>query len=128
MNGSIQRRLSVAMNWSVARIANLDARERYDVPVIEVVHPAVRRAVAASRTGRVGVIGTQATITDANVVLGRMPDAFPLGGDLRLNREMAEKVLEPLGTALGMSTIRVARGIIDVAVNNMAQAVAEAEH
>jgi len=70
-----------------------------------------------------GLGGEQATITDANVVLGRMPDAFPLGGDLRLNREMAEKVLEPLGTALGMSTIRVARGIIDVAVNNMAQAM-----
>jgi len=30
MNGSIQRRLSVAMNWSVASIANLDARERYE--------------------------------------------------------------------------------------------------
>ena len=40
-----------------------DARERYDVPVIEVVLPAVRRAVAATRTGRVGVIGTTATIT-----------------------------------------------------------------
>ena len=48
-----------------------DARERYDVPVIEVVHPAVRRAVAASRTGRVGVIGTQATITS-----GAYSDAF----------------------------------------------------
>ena len=30
MHGSIQRRLSVAMNWSVARITNLDARERYE--------------------------------------------------------------------------------------------------
>lgn len=30
MQGSIQRRLSVAMNWSVARIASLDARERYE--------------------------------------------------------------------------------------------------
>ena len=30
MHGSIQRRLSVAMNWSVARIASLDARERYE--------------------------------------------------------------------------------------------------
>ena len=35
-----------------------DARERYDVPVVEVVLPAVRRAVAATRTGRVGLIGT----------------------------------------------------------------------
>jgi glutamate racemase len=40
-----------------------DARERYDVPVVEVVLPAVRRAVAATRNGRVGVIGTRATVT-----------------------------------------------------------------
>ncbi len=40
-----------------------DARERYDVPVVEVVHPAVRRAAAATRTGRIGMIGTVATVT-----------------------------------------------------------------
>jgi len=40
-----------------------DARERYRVPVVEVVLPAVRRAAAATRNGRVGVIGTRATIT-----------------------------------------------------------------
>jgi glutamate racemase len=39
-----------------------DARERYDVPVVEVIHPAVRRAVAATRNGQVGVIGTPVTI------------------------------------------------------------------
>jgi glutamate racemase len=39
-----------------------DARERYPVPVVEVIHPAVRRAVAATRTGRVGVVGTEVTI------------------------------------------------------------------
>ena len=33
-----------------------DARERYDVPVVEVIRPAVRRAIAATRTGEVGVI------------------------------------------------------------------------
>lgn len=48
-----------------------DARERYDVPVIEVVHPAVRRAAAATRSGRVGVIGTAATVTS-----GAYSDAF----------------------------------------------------
>jgi glutamate racemase len=48
-----------------------DARERYDVPVIEVILPAVRRAVAASRNGRIGVIGTIATITS-----GAYDDAF----------------------------------------------------
>jgi glutamate racemase len=48
-----------------------DARERYDVPVVEVILPAVRRAVAATRTGRIGVIGTIATVTS-----GAYQDAF----------------------------------------------------
>ncbi|ALG86697.1 glutamate racemase [Gordonia phthalatica] len=40
-----------------------DARERYaPIPVIEVILPAVRRAVVATKTGRIGVIGTEATI------------------------------------------------------------------
>ncbi len=39
-----------------------DARERYDMPVVEVIQPAVRRAVLATRNNRVGVIGTRATI------------------------------------------------------------------
>jgi glutamate racemase len=38
-----------------------DARERYEIPVIEVIQPAVRRAVAATRNGRIGVICTRAT-------------------------------------------------------------------
>jgi glutamate racemase len=40
-----------------------DARERYQVPVTEVILPATRRAAAATRHGRVGVIGTVATVT-----------------------------------------------------------------
>ncbi|RBY89285.1 glutamate racemase [Blastococcus sp. TF02A-30] len=43
-----------------------DARERYDVPVVEVIVPAVRRAISATRNGRVGVIGTQATVTSGS--------------------------------------------------------------
>ena len=39
-----------------------DARERYEVPVVEVVLPAARRAVHVTRNGRVGVLGTRATI------------------------------------------------------------------
>ena len=38
-----------------------DARERYDVPVVEVIRPAVRRAAAATRSNRVGVISTLGT-------------------------------------------------------------------
>jgi glutamate racemase len=54
--------LVIACNSASAACLH-DARERYDVPVVEVVLPAVRRAIATTRTGRVGVIGTIATIT-----------------------------------------------------------------
>jgi len=53
--------LVIACNTASAACLR-DARERYAVPVVEVVLPAVRRAVAATRSGRVGVIGTRATI------------------------------------------------------------------
>ena len=52
--------LVIACNSASAAVLR-DARERYPVPVVEVIHPATRRAVAASRTGRIGVICTRAT-------------------------------------------------------------------
>ena len=39
-----------------------DARERYDVPVVEVIAPTVRSAAAITRNGQVGLIGTVGTI------------------------------------------------------------------
>ncbi|MBA8823101.1 glutamate racemase [Saccharopolyspora lacisalsi] len=53
--------LVIACNTASAACLR-DARERYDVPVVEVVLPAARRAAATTRSGRVGVIGTSATI------------------------------------------------------------------
>ncbi len=53
--------LVIACNSASAACLH-DARDRYDVPVVEVIAPAVRRAVAATRNGHVGVIGTAATI------------------------------------------------------------------
>lgn len=57
-----------------------DARERYDVPLIEVIQPAARRAVSATRTGKVGVIGTQATIDS-----GAYLDAFAAAPQLEIS-------------------------------------------
>ncbi len=52
--------LVIACNTgSSAAIA--DARERYDVPIIEVIIPAARRAARTTRNGRVGVVCTEAT-------------------------------------------------------------------
>jgi glutamate racemase len=57
--------LVIACNSASAAVLR-DARERYTarygIPVIEVIQPAVRRAVASTRSGRIGVIGTTATV------------------------------------------------------------------
>lgn len=52
--------LVIACNSASAAVLR-DARERYSVPVVEVILPATRRAVAATRNGRIGVICTRAT-------------------------------------------------------------------
>jgi glutamate racemase len=52
--------LVIACNSASAAVLR-DARERYAVPVVEVILPATRRAVAATRNGRIGVICTRAT-------------------------------------------------------------------
>jgi glutamate racemase len=54
--------LVIACNSASAAMLR-DARERYDVPVVEVILPAARRAVAATRSQHVGVICTKATAT-----------------------------------------------------------------
>lgn len=58
--------LVIACNTASAAVLR-DARERFSrergVPVVEVIVPAVRRAAAQTRSGRIGVIGTTATIT-----------------------------------------------------------------
>jgi glutamate racemase len=68
----------IACNTASAAMLR-DARERYAVPVVEVIQPAVRRAVAATRTGRIGVIGTRATI-DSQAYL----DAFAAAPHLQI--------------------------------------------
>ncbi len=63
--GSGVKLLVIACNSASAAVLR-DARERYTarygIPVIEVIQPAVRRAVAATRTAKIGVIGTVATV------------------------------------------------------------------
>ena len=53
--------LVVACN-AAASAALTEAQERYDVPVVSVIEPAVRAAIAATRNNRIGVLGTEVTI------------------------------------------------------------------
>lgn len=74
--------LVIACNSASAAVLR-DARERYTaklgVPVVEVIQPATRRAVASSRNRKVGVIGTTATITSK-----AYEDAFAAAVDIQI--------------------------------------------
>lgn len=87
-----------------------DARERYDVPVVEVVHPAVRRAAAATRNGRIGVIGTQMTITSQ-----AYDDAFAAAPEVELVSAACPRFVEfvEAGITSGPELLEVAHGYLD---------------
>ncbi len=63
--------------------------------------------------------GDAPTVTDANVALGYLPDAARLGGEMQLDRLLAEKAIEPVADALGLSLQKAASGIIDIVNENM---------
>lgn len=97
--------LVIACNTASAAMLR-DARERYSVPVIEVIQPAVRRAVAATRTGKVGVIGTRATI-DSQAYL----DAFAAAPQLQITSTACPKFVEFVerGETSGAAITEIAR-------------------
>ncbi|MBW1602016.1 hydantoinase/oxoprolinase family protein [Streptomyces sp. JJ66] len=67
--------------------------------------------------------GTEPTVTDANLVLGRLDaDAFA-GGRLPLDADRARAALGTLGEGLGLSARAMAEGVCDVANAKMAQAI-----
>ncbi len=126
-----------------------DARERYDVPLIEVIQPAARRAVSATRTGKVGVIGTQATIDS-----GAYLDSFAAAPQLEISSiacpqfvefvergetsgpaitEVAKKYLQPLIDAdidtlvLGCTHYPLLTGVISYVMGNDVTLVSSAD-
>jgi glutamate racemase len=86
-----------------------DARERYSVPVIEVIGPAVRRAVRATRNGRVGVIGTRATIGS-----GAYQDLFQVAGEVEVFAVACPRFVKLVesGVTSGSGPLEVAEGYL----------------
>jgi N-methylhydantoinase A len=62
--------------------------------------------------------GDKPTVTDANVVLGYLPEAL-LGGTFKLDREAATRAVQTVADALGIGLMQAARGIIDIVNENM---------
>ena len=104
--------LVIACNSASAAVLR-DARERYRVPVVEVVQPAVRRAVHATRNGHVGVIGTQATISS-----DAYGDAFAAAPKLRLTQQACPDFVDFVerGVTGGPELLAVAHKYLDPVV------------
>jgi N-methylhydantoinase A len=68
-----------------------------------------------------GLGGTEPTITDANLLLGRIEPS--LGGKMTLDVAAAEAAISKVGKLVGLSTIETADGMVRIGCENMAQAV-----
>ncbi|MDR2252942.1 MAG: glutamate racemase [Bifidobacteriaceae bacterium] len=104
--------LVIACNTASAAVLH-DARERYElglgVKVLEVIRPAVRRAVGATRNGRVGVIATQTTVDSA-----AYQDAFAAAPQLKITARACPKFVELVeaGSTSGPEVIATARAYL----------------
>ncbi|MGF2944505.1 glutamate racemase [Mycobacterium sp. Lab-001] len=101
--------LVIACNTASAACLR-DARERYAVPVVEVILPAVRRAVATTRNGRIGVIGTQATIASH-----AYQDAFAAARDTEITAVACPRFVDFVerGVTSGRQVLGLAEGYLE---------------
>ena len=67
--------------------------------------------------------GTEPTLTDANLVAGRLDPGYFLGGSMRLDPDAAVKALAGLGASLGVDARQAARGVLRYAVAQMSHAL-----
>jgi N-methylhydantoinase A len=66
--------------------------------------------------------GTEPTVTDAHLLLGRIPPRL-LGGEIQLEVERAQKGIAALAAQLGLEPARAAEGILEIAAWNQANAI-----
>ena len=80
---------------------------------------------AGSKPGPVcyGTGGTEPTVSDANLVLGRLDGANFAGGDMTLDRDAARAALGNMGQNFGMDAEAMAQGVVDIVNAKMADAI-----
>jgi N-methylhydantoinase A len=67
--------------------------------------------------------GTQVTVTDANLLLGRLNPEYFLAGRMRLNTSVVSDAMEGLGEPIGLAPLELAASIVEIANENMASAI-----
>lgn len=87
------------------------------------LHVGPRSAGAEPGPAAYGKGGTEPTITDANLVLGRLDPDYFLGGAMRLDLAAAQAALARLGMALSLTPEQAALAMVQTADENMANAI-----
>src|SRR6202044_3836102 len=83
-----------------------------------------QRAGASPGPACYGLGGVEPTVTDANLLLGRLGADRFLGGEMRLDTSAAERAMRhKIADPLGMDVIKAADGILRIAVTAMSYAV-----
>ncbi|MHA2026939.1 MAG: hydantoinase/oxoprolinase family protein [Candidatus Thorarchaeota archaeon] len=90
-----------------------------------VLHVGPHSAGADPGPAAYGKGGTQATVTDANLILGRLNPDFFLGGNVKLDSSLAREAVSETASTLGLSLEETALGIIRISTANMVQAIRE---
>lgn len=82
-----------------------------------------RSAGAMPGPAAYGRDGTEPTVTDANVALGRLHERYFLGGEMSLDVDASYRVMQGLAQSLGMSNAEAADGVLTIVTANMANAI-----
>jgi N-methylhydantoinase A len=82
-----------------------------------------RSAGAEPGPASYGLGGLDATVTDADLLLGYLADGARLGGEIVLDRARAEAALEGVATALALTPLEAAEGVVTVAEAEMVRAL-----
>src|SRR5262249_14165727 len=67
--------------------------------------------------------GAEPTVTDANLLLGRVNPEYFLGGRMRLEADAIGDAMEELGERIGLDPLELAASIVEIANENMASAI-----
>ena len=88
------------------------------VPMTGALRVGPESAGAVPGPAAYGKGGDQPTVTDANIVLGRLPHSL-LGGEMSLDIKASEEVVSEIARSLGLDMYQAAAGILDIVNENM---------
>lgn len=105
--------LVIACNTASAAMLR-DAHERYDIPVLEVIKPAVRSALSSTRNHQIGLIGTTGTINSK-----AYDDLFSVRDDVSLHAQACPRFVEfvEAGETTGDEVLTTARDYLQPLVD-----------